>query len=326
MKQLVVLFVALTIGIVVFGMPAESQAQVTVSNVTVAIGGTTISPTWTSQAINAGQTLVLAQNSGFNFDSSDTNVHGTSCGPATVSGTGFSFVDTKLVLTPIGCPGSTIINEAQNYTQIGSFTSNGLLITVSVGYADDAHSDPCGSDVPNGAPSCFPSPFATATFNQGIAAASGACSRGATCFDSGVILFKATAISTNACPLTQGFWKNHFPGAWPHSVIANGLKIGSKTYTAAELEANLETPPSGGNALLILSHQLIAAKLNILNGSDSTPIAATITAADAAIDGLNINVDFVASGSPLGMQMTALADTLDSYNSSLLTPTCTGPQ
>jgi uncharacterized repeat protein (TIGR01451 family) len=131
---------------------------------------------------------------------------------------------------------------------------------------------------------------------------------------------------SNMCPLTQGFWKNHFPGAWPSSVLANGLKIGSKTYTAAQLEANLETPPSGGNALLILSHQLIAAKLNILNGSNPIPIAATITAADAAIDGLNINVDFVAAGSALGMQMTALADTLDSYNSSLLTPTCTGPQ
>jgi hypothetical protein len=133
-------------------------------------------------------------------------------------------------------------------------------------------------------------------------------------------------IPGNACPLTQGFWKNHFPGSWPSSVIANGLKIGSTTYTAAQLEANLQTPPEGGNALLILSHQLIAAELNILNGSNPAPIAATITAADALIDGLNINIDFVAAGSSLGQQMTALADTLDSFNSSTLTPTCTGPQ
>ena len=77
---------------------------------------------------------------------------------------------------------------------------------------------------------------------------------------------------------------------------------------------------------MILSHQLIAAKLNILNGSNPAPIAATITAADALIDGLNINSDFIASGSSLGQQMTALADTLDSFNSSNLTPNCTGPQ
>jgi hypothetical protein len=146
------------------------------------------------------------------------------------------------------------------------------------------------------------------------------------CYDSGVILFKATPIPANECPLTQGFWKNHFPGSWPSSVIANGLKIGSKTYTADQLETNLQKPPKGGNALLILSHQLIAAILNILNGSDPTPIAATITQADAAIDGLDINNDVVQAGSSLGQQMTALADTLDSFNSSNLTPTCTGPK
>jgi hypothetical protein len=342
MRQLVALFVALTPGIVFFGMPTESQAQsTTISDVKVQIG-TTIFQLWSPQAISAGQTLVLAQNptpgsTPFNFDTSDV----AGCQAAIVSGTAtslgssttFTFSDSTKVLTPAGCPIGSAINEAQNYTQIGQFNSDGLQITVSVGYADDDHSDPCGSGVPNGSPSCFPSPFGSgaATFFQGSAqATAGACFHpeigGATCYDSGVILFKATPIPANACPLTQGFWKNHFPGSWPSSVIANGLKIGSNTYTADQLETNLQTPPAGGNALLILSHQLIAAKLNILNGSDPTPIAATITAADAAIDGLNINSDFVQAGSSLGQQMTALADTLDSFNSSTLTPTCTGPK
>ncbi|MBI4641609.1 MAG: hypothetical protein HY731_12995 [Candidatus Tectomicrobia bacterium] len=35
-----------------------------------------------------------------------------------------------------------------------------------------------------------------------------------------------------------------------------------------------------GNASVILAYQLIAAKLNIANGSDPTPVTATITAAD----------------------------------------------
>jgi hypothetical protein len=344
MRQLVALFVALTPGIVVLGMPTESQAQsTTISGVTVQIGGTTFQ-LWSPQAISAGQTLVLAQNPAsastppFNFDTSDVSpcVAAIVSGTATSSGTStnFAFTDTTQVLTPSGCPVGTAINEAQNYTQIGQFNSDGLQITVSVGYADDDHSNACGSGVPtNGSPSCFPSPFGAgaATFFQGSAQqTANACFHpeigGATCYDSGVILFTAAPIPANACPLTQGFWKNHFPGSWPSSVIANGLMIGSKTYTANELETNLQTPPKGGNALVILSHQLIAAKLNILNGSDPTPIAATITQADAAIDGLNINSDFVSSSSSLGQQMTALSDTLDSYNSGNLTPTCTGPK
>jgi hypothetical protein len=345
-RQLVALFVALTPGIVVLGMPTEGKAQsTTISGVTVQIGTRTFQ-LWSPQAISAGQTLVLAQNptpgsTPFNFDTSDEAAG--SCLVAMVSGTAtssglstnFSFSDSTQVLTPEGCPGNSVTNEAQIYAQIGQFNTAGLQITVFVGYADDDHSDACGLGLPNGSSTCFPSPFGnTATFFQGTAQTNGPglncfhpeIDNSGTCYDSGVILFKATPIPANACPLTQGFWKNHFPGSWPSSVIANGLKIGSKTYTANQLETNLETPPAGGNALLILSHQLIAAKLNILNGSNPTPIAATITQADALIDGLNINVDFVAAGSSLGQQMTALADTLDSFNSSLLTPTCTGPQ
>jgi len=79
MRQLVALFVALTPGIVFFGMPTESQAQsTTISGVTVHIHGKTFQ-LWSPQAISAGQTLVLAQNpkpgsTPFNFDTSDLEV------------------------------------------------------------------------------------------------------------------------------------------------------------------------------------------------------------------------------------------------------------
>jgi YVTN family beta-propeller protein len=40
---------------------------------------------------------------------------------------------------------------------------------------------------------------------------------------------------TFACPLGQGFWKNH-PGAWP----VTSLPLGSQTYTQAALLALFE--------------------------------------------------------------------------------------
>src|SRR5262249_46034847 len=67
---------------------------------------------------------------------------------------------------------------------------------------------------------------------------------------------------TFACPLGQGFWKNH-SDTWP----VTSLTLGSQTYTQAELLALYDTPPRG-DASVILAHQLIAAKLNIANGSN----------------------------------------------------------
>src|SRR5215468_8814000 len=104
-RQLIALFVALTTGIVVFGMPTESQAQsTTISGVTVQIDGTTYK-LWAPQAISAGQTLVLAQNPPmtpappFNFDTSDSARN--NCVTATVSGTATSFIGSS---TPFSFP------------------------------------------------------------------------------------------------------------------------------------------------------------------------------------------------------------------------------
>jgi hypothetical protein len=77
--------------------------------------------------------------------------------------------------------------------------------------------------------------------------------------DIGAIEFQPT----NRCPLGQGFWKNH-TGAWP----VTSLTLGRQTYTQAELLALFDTPPRG-DASVILAQQLIAAKLNIANGSNS---------------------------------------------------------
>ena len=130
-----------------------------------------------------------------------------------------------------------------------------------------------------------------------------------------------TVTQPTACPLTQGFWKNH-PNIWP----VTSLTLGCQNYTQVELLAILNTAigkGSGADASLILADQLIAAKLNIANGSDPTPISATITAADAVLCTFVGKLPYhVRPSSIVGQQMTALAATLNQYNNGLLTPNC----
>jgi len=114
------------------------------------------------------------------------------------------------------------------------------------------------------------------------------------------------------CTFTVGYWKNH-PGAWP----TTSLTLGTVNYTAAELLSILNEP-AGGNGLIILAHQLIAAKLNILNGADGSFINATIAAADAQIGSLvvpPVGSDFLAPA-----VTSANAHTLDDWNNGITGP------
>src|SRR5207247_6483532 len=95
----------------------------------------------------------------------------------------------------------------------------------------------------------------------------------------GVLLNITPGPVTFACPLGRGFWENH-TGAW----TVTSLTLGSQTYTQAALLALFDTPRRG-DASLILADQLIAAKLNIANGADPTPVNATITDADHLLSG-----------------------------------------
>jgi hypothetical protein len=92
------------------------------------------------------------------------------------------------------------------------------------------------------------------------------------------------------CTLTQGYWKTHGPvptgnnsNEWP----VTSLALGTFSYTDLELQAILDTP-AAGNGLIVLAHQLIAAKLNIANGADGSAVANDIAAADALIGSLVI--------------------------------------
>jgi len=104
------------------------------------------------------------------------------------------------------------------------------------------------------------------------------------------------------------------------------LALGSQTYTQAELLKILTTPVrsgTGADASLILADQLIAAKLNVANGSDPTPVAGIIVDADALLARFAGKLPYgVKPTSSTGRAMVKDASTLDSYNNDTLTPTC----
>jgi len=130
---------------------------------------------------------------------------------------------------------------------------------------------------------------------------------------------KIAEAPTNRCPQGQGFWKNH-PGLWP----VTSLTLGRQSYTQAALLALFDTPPRG-DASLILAYQLITAKLNLANGSDPTPIRATITDADSLLSqfGATNRLPYnVQTSSAIGQQMVNDANVLDRYNNGDLTPDC----
>jgi hypothetical protein len=120
--------------------------------------------------------------------------------------------------------------------------------------------------------------------------------------------------SGGGCTYTQGYWKTHGPiptGNNTNQWDVTSLTLGTVSYTDLQLLQIFNTP-AGGNGLLTLAHQLIAAKLNIANGADDADIAATIVAADALIGGLVIPP--VGSGSLTPAATSALTTALTDFN------------
>jgi len=132
-----------------------------------------------------------------------------------------------------------------------------------------------------------------------------------------------TPTPTPICPQAQGYWKNN-PDAWP----VTSLMLGSQTYTKAELLTILRTPigkETKADASLILADQLIAAKLNIANGANGTPVTSTIADADAVLSLYTGKLPYrVRPNSTNGQRMVNDAATLNSYNNGLLTTGCGG--
>jgi len=108
------------------------------------------------------------------------------------------------------------------------------------------------------------------------------------------------------CPQTPGYWKNHAE-AWPVS----SLILGSQTSSKPELLQILKSSVAK-DASLILAHQLIAAKLNVGNGSDPAPVSPAIAQADNLLSGLAGKLPYnVKASSSLGQSMVNTAAVLD---------------
>jgi hypothetical protein len=123
--------------------------------------------------------------------------------------------------------------------------------------------------------------------------------------------------AAGSCPaLSQGYWKTH-PGQWKNG---SSLTLGTNVYSNNQLLNLLQTPVRG-DASVELSHQLIAALLNIANGTTGTPIQSVINDANNLI-GSGLVPENVSSSSPVGQQMIGDAAILESYNLGNMTKAC----
>lgn len=121
-----------------------------------------------------------------------------------------------------------------------------------------------------------------------------------------------TSLQGQNCTYTQGYWKNH-PSAWP----VTSVTLGTVTYTQSQL-LSIFGQPVQGNGLISLAHQLIAAKLNIAQGANSSIVASTIAAADAQIGSLVVPP--IGSGSLSTSSTSAKTQTLDDFNNGVTGP------
>jgi hypothetical protein len=108
----------------------------------------------------------------------------------------------------------------------------------------------------------------------------------------------------------MGYWKNH-PEAWP----VEEIEIGGQTIDKEEAIEILETPPEG-DARIILKHQLIAAKLNILKGADGIDVEDTIEDADKWLEKFE-GKELKDKDRQEGID---LSETLDDYNNGVIGP------
>jgi hypothetical protein len=145
---------------------------------------------------------------------------------------------------------------------------------------------PSATPSATGSPTVTPSPTATASPTATPSAtpsATGSPTVTPTATPSNTPTATPTPSGTpGGCVRGQGYWKNH-PDQWP----VTELQLGNVTYNQQEL-LDILREPVRGNGLLILAHQLIAAKLNIAAGADPSCIQETIAEADALIGDLVI--------------------------------------
>jgi hypothetical protein len=135
--------------------------------------------------------------------------------------------------------------------------------------------------------------------------------------DSDYLTIKYVQTKGFVCPLAATRWEEK-PGQWP----VDSLTLGNESYNQGELLAILK-PRDRPDASVSLARQLIAAKLNLANGSDPAPVMGTIDDADALLSRFSGKLPYhVKRSSPAGRAMSQDAAVLVDYNDGNLTPEC----
>lgn len=106
------------------------------------------------------------------------------------------------------------------------------------------------------------------------------------------------------CARTPGYWKNHYPDAWP----VTSLTVGGTTYDGPELVELLDA--NGPDAATRLATHLVATKLNLLSGSDP----AIQPVVDDADDFLETHPPGSDPKGKTRQEANNLKDQLDAYN------------
>jgi hypothetical protein len=111
---------------------------------------------------------------------------------------------------------------------------------------------------------------------------------------------------------SQGFWKNHL-GSWP----VDNITIGGVTYDARQARNLMKRPPKK-DMTWALYRQLIAAMLNVADGTCPDCIQETIDAANQWLIDHPLGSGVKASSSAWQDVGEDLAETLEAYNQGLL--------
>jgi hypothetical protein len=110
---------------------------------------------------------------------------------------------------------------------------------------------------------------------------------------------------------TPGYWKNH-PEAWP----VDSLVIGGVSYSKAQVLAIMDQPD--GDKTYTLFRALVAARLNLLAGAESSCVAGTISLADAWLATYGPPGSGVRASSYAWRVGEPLYRTLDNYNNGMM--------
>jgi hypothetical protein len=133
--------------------------------------------------------------------------------------------------------------------------------------------------------------------------------------DIGAFEVQSPSVGT-ACPLGVGYWKHAV--TWP----VPALTLGDQSYARAELLTLLNLARVG-DASVILAVQLIAARLNVAQSVDDSPIAAALAYADELLTAPGARLPYgTMPSSARGTQMVDVAESLEAFNRGALTVGC----